>query len=428
MCEKIKKKVKGDLCMLRDLDKYNDTFWDFKGTRKEGIHKLGKYPATMVAPMQYELLSIIKKNANDHQTLLDPFMGSGTTLVEGHNLGLNVTGIDINPYAVLLTSVKTSVYIFNDLLKIENRLHEKLKDPNYKFKLHYFDNITKWFRDDIIISLSKIRSVIIDEPSESIRKFLWVCFSEVIYIHSNDRTSTFKLHIKEKIDIDRIIDNCILEFLKIVSEKKHYLNFSELPETTLLAGNSLHILSELEEESIDIICTSPPYGENGTTVTYGQASILFLKWIDIKDLECESDIISNYSRIDSMSLGGGKTPKSFPNIRSSIEFIEKLSKAKRKKVEKFLVDYYIILCELTRILSKDGYILFTVGNRRVDGLEQPLDEITQEIFNNIGLKKEVNFTRKILSKKMPAKISNIENKGAVKSMSHETVLIFRKGE
>ena len=38
------------------LNSYETNFWDFKDDRPKGIHTIAKYPATMVAPMQYKLL------------------------------------------------------------------------------------------------------------------------------------------------------------------------------------------------------------------------------------------------------------------------------------------------------------------------------------------------------------------------------------
>ena len=410
------------------LNEYDKGFWDFKGTKKEGLHKLGKYPATMVAPMQYELLSLLISNNKDFKTLLDPFVGSGTTLVEGCNLGLfDVCGIDINPYAVLLSEVKTHNYNRELLTGLDNRISAKLFDVNFEYSVHDFPNIDKWFREDIKNSLSKIRAIILDEEDTWIRKFLWVCFSEVIYKHSNDRTSTFKLHVKKEKDVAQIKDSCIECFLQKVATNQKFLNINHQTTVHLMSGDSTHLLKNLKDSSIDVICTSPPYGDNGTTVTYGQATILFSKWIDCNDLRCDESLLSGYSAIDSASLGSNSTLEEIPIISSAVNYINLLSETKKRKVEKFIAGYYVILKELSRVLSSGGYVLFTVGNRRVDGLQQPLDEITKEIFIQLGLAEETVFTRNILSKKMPSKVSCIENKGAVKSMNQETVLIFKKG-
>ena len=359
--------------LLEDLNQYDEEFWDFKGSKKEGIHKLGKYPATMVAPMQYELLSIIKKNSYKHKLLMDPFMGSGTTLVEGHSLGMNVVGIDINPYAVLLSEVKTHTYHHRNFAFTKERILKKLENKDFTYKVHYFDNIDKWFRSDIKDSLSKIRQIIIEEPNQWVRKFLWICFSEIIYTHSNDRTSTFKLHIKKEEDISGITDKCTVDFMKLIDEKKNYLSFSKLPKTTIFSGDSLNEIEVIDDDSVDVICTSPPYGDNGTTVTYGQASVLFLKWIDFLDLNCDEEILSNYSKIDSFSLGGIRSSEKVPEIVSAKVYIKSLSKEKRKKVERFISDYYSVISELVRVLSKGGYMVFCVGNWSVDGIEVGLD-------------------------------------------------------
>ena len=93
--------------------------------------------------LQISLLNLVrerikKKNIN----LLDPFCGSGTTLVIAQELGMQATGIDINPYATLLSSTKTNVYNRNSVLsairRLEKSLENKLNVPN-----HYFNNIEK---------------------------------------------------------------------------------------------------------------------------------------------------------------------------------------------------------------------------------------------------------------------------------------------
>lgn len=409
------------------VNNYSEDFWDFNGVKKEGLHRLGKYPATMVAPMQYELLSLLVSNEKKLQTLLDPFMGSGTSLVEGSNIGMEVLGIDINAYAVLLSEVKLHKYEELTLTNMSQRISKKINDDEYYYEIHNFPNINKWFRKDIINSLSKLRSIIMDEKDIWIRKFLWVCLSEVIYSHSNDRTSTFKLHMKEQEDIDSIKNQCFKSFEKSIISNSKYLEKIKKTSVKIFSGDSSKILRDFPSESIDVICTSPPYGDNATTVTYGQATILFLKWIDFKDLSGDEVLLSNYSKIDSESLGGKANNQELPAIKTAEKYINSLSESKKKKVIKFFIGYYIVMEQLVRVLSTGGYMLFTVGNRRVDGIVQPLDEITKEIFLSMGLKEEKIFTRNILSKKIPKKVSKVGNIGAVSSMTEETILIFKKG-
>ncbi|MCY8248053.1 DNA methyltransferase, partial [Bacillus inaquosorum] len=67
-------------------------YWDFKKVHSVGIHKIANYPATMVPDMQYELIKIIAEYDGNIKNVLDPFHGSGVTLVESKTLGIQPYG------------------------------------------------------------------------------------------------------------------------------------------------------------------------------------------------------------------------------------------------------------------------------------------------------------------------------------------------
>ena len=346
--------------------------------------------------------------------------------IRDRDLGIDSTGIDINPYATLLSYVKTNVYnrekMLSAIAKIENNLNQE-----QNFKEHYFYNIEKWFRKDIIQSLSKIRQCIIAEEDVSIRKFFWICLSETIFKFSNDRTSTFKLHILPEEKINLIQDDCIGFFIGKVKENASLLNYEEKNRVKIIYGDCCEVMQHKLNEKFKIICTSPPYGDNSTTVTYGQASILSLKWIDNKDLSCEPSVLETYSTIDKISIGGEKREAcNTKDIQLLNEYLNEISVDKRGKVINFFEDYYIALKSMESCLAKDGYLIMTVGNRSVDAIMQPLDNITIEIADKLGLQMVSKFNRNILYKKTPLTLSPAKNEKIVKSISEETILIFTK--
>lgn len=386
--------------IAEEINKYPQDYWDFKGITKSGIHNIGKYPATMVPDMQYQLLSVISKHLNNKNiSLLDPFCGSGTTLVIAQELGINSVGIDINPYATLLSFVKTHQYNRTDVCDAISIIKNNLEQES-NFPIYDFVNIKKWFRDDIIKSLSQIRHCILLEKNQDIRKFFWICLSEVIFKFSNDRTSTFKLHVLPKEKIDLIEDRCIEYFIKIINDNSKHLNYINMTSSNIIYGDSSSIINNKLKGEFDIICTSPPYGDNPTTVTYGQASILFLKWIDSKDLYCSQELLEKYTTIDKISVGGEKRKIiNTKDIKSLQDFLGKISLKKQAKVINFFEDYYISLKCMKKCLSKSGYLIMTVGNRSVDTVRQPLDNITIEIACKMGLQVVSKFNRNILYKK-----------------------------
>lgn len=415
------------------LNSYGHNYWDFKDSKRDGVHKIANYPAMMVAPMQHKIIEDIYNTEKNITNILDPFHGSGTTLVEGRKFNLELVGIDINPLANLITKVKiegiNKKTIYNSIEELCLNI-SRLSKQN--IELFYFNNINKWFRSDIIRDLTIIRSCIMLEPNKRNRSYFWVCFSDIVRKYSNTRSSTFKLHIKETEKINNMENDVISDYIESV-KNCHFDLGDEYEEKKLIQGDSIIEMRKMQSESMDLICTSPPYGDNGTTVTYGQYSILSLLWIDKSDLLISDEyLVSNYSAIDSSSLGGKKKVFSHDEELqlpiSLTQVISKISESKQVKVKNFFFDYFQALKEMIRILKTDHLMVLTLGNRRVDNVEVSLDKITKEFCLNNGMIEEANLTREIPRKRMPKRVSQVKSHGSVSSMNKEIILILRKKE
>ena len=411
------------MVLSEKLQSYPKEYWDFLDYRKD--KPIVRYPATMVAPMQECILKEVISSDNTIKNVLDPFSGSGTVLLEGQKLNLDVIGFDINPLAILLSEVQL-IWVDKDVA--QKKLHELLVRISMlygKVKPLSFTNINKWFNNDIIISLSVIRKAIIGEPNDIYRKFFWCCFAETVKKYSNTRTSTFKLHIKPEEKISSMVDDTADFFKKhCQSQIEKRAKSSNSVNINLQCGDSIQLLEQLKPNSIDLICTSPPYGDNHTTVTYGQFSILPLLWIDNKDLKLWSpNLFNNFSSIDSLSLGG-KYSKEAKNEYD--EFIKDISPEKQNKIITFFSDYEEIFSKMTQVLKKDKLMILTLGNRRVDNHEIRFDTFNDMLAKKYNLKIDSTLTRNIIGKRMPKKVSKVKGVGAVPSMSTEYVKIYRK--
>ena len=324
-------------------------YWDFKNVTASGIHKISAYPATMVPDMQYELIKLIKSEDLSITNILDPFHGSGTTLVEGEKNNLSPIGIDINPLANLITKVKLQGVNKKYIDIANNRIEKFLKSDSFEFDKHYFYNIDKWYRRDFINTFSKIRCAIQREKYRYVRQYYWVCLINILKKYSNTRSSTFKLHIKEKNAIEKMENHIIEDFLKSINEYCQYLpDYNRSKKIDLKIGKSEDILFGMKSDSVDLIVTSPPYGDNSTTVTYGQYSMLPIYWIDRKDMESfDEKLIENYSSIDSNSLGG-RIRRIKQNYQSDClnMYVESIATDKRKKVVDFITDYLAVMGQM----------------------------------------------------------------------------------
>jgi site-specific DNA-methyltransferase (cytosine-N4-specific) len=409
------------------LSTYAKDYWDFSGYRNEA--PLVKYPAVMVAPMQECIIKEIINADHTIHNVLDPFVGSGTVLYEGKKIGLDLYGFDINPLAILITSVELEGIPAEGILNSIKSLNTRITMLFGNVDAYEFTNIEKWFNHDVILSLTVIRQAIIEEPNDRIRRFFWCCFAETIKKYSNTRTSTFKLHIKSEQQINSLIDDSVPFFREHVQEQyRKFLCYHQRTCSIILkCGDSKDLLKNLPAASIDLICTSPPYGDNHTTVTYGQFSILPLLWIDKKDLLIWNDyLLENFSAIDTASLGGTIKRGDTKGVKTYEKYIKDISREKSKKVISFFEDYESVFELLANVLKPGKLLVLTLGNRRVDNQEIPFDKFNDMLAYKYGLELDSTITRKIIGKRMPNRVSRVGNEGPVNSMSKEYVKVYRK--
>ena len=128
--------------------------------REENMHRIYMYPAMMVPATQSAIVEIIASELGKDGWTIDPFMGSGTSLLSCMEYGMNVYGQDINPMAVLVAKAKTNNY---DVAKY-NEYVEVLKNAIQNDKKNTvdisFQNIDKWFALPVQEDLSRIRRAI----------------------------------------------------------------------------------------------------------------------------------------------------------------------------------------------------------------------------------------------------------------------------
>lgn len=394
----------------------------FRNYKKNDIHGLALYPAIMVAPLQNIILQELLKSEEIY-SVFDPFFGSGTALYEALELSpeIKLVGCDINPLAHLITLVKLqgiTKNIKNDIEKLKIYLND-IQIDNFSFH-----NMNKWFRSDIIDSLKKIRQSIMLIRSKKNRLYFWSILSTFIRKYSNTRSSTYKLHIKDIDSIQRMKNNLIDDFLASVEQNISKFTISS-SNFKLYKNDSLKQLVKFKKNSIDLSISSPPYGDNATTVPYGQFSSLALHWIDKKDLALDGWELNNYSVIDRKSLGGSYKGLIENEIGSLLlqPYLDNISLSKQKKVINFFKDYFLFLDELCRVTKK--YIVLTLGNRTVDGVNINLTSITQDYLEQKKFRNIYECYRDIPNKRIPRLTSKVNN-NPVLSMSKEYVIIHKK--
>lgn len=177
----------------------------------------------------------------------------------------------------------------------------------------------------------------------------------------------------------------------------------------------------LPENEVDIIVTSPPYGDSRTTVAYGQFSRLANQWLGFKDA----------SSVDKNLMGGTKNGNKIESISKTanqiMEKINNIDQNRCKDVIAFFNDYEKSIGNISKTIKKGGFACYVVGNRSVKGVIIPTDEITKELFIINGFKHIETIIRNIPSKKMPSENSPTNVKGEKSStMKNEYIVVCQK--
>ncbi|TAK33676.1 MAG: class I SAM-dependent methyltransferase [Saprospiraceae bacterium] len=95
--------------------------------RTKHVHRLHPYLGKYI-PQLVEIF--LRKYFKPGQTVLDPFCGSGTTLVQANELGINSLGFDISAFNVMLCRVKTTTYDLELLRREALTLLGKVKEES----------------------------------------------------------------------------------------------------------------------------------------------------------------------------------------------------------------------------------------------------------------------------------------------------------
>jgi modification methylase mvaI len=403
--------------------------WNFEEYRmSEYTHTIHSYPAMMMPRIAR---NVIQEYATSESIVLDPYMGSGTTLLEGmvENVG-KVIGFDLNPLAVLISTAKTTKFNLEKIKKEMDNLDYHLSVLS-DYEYPSFTILESWFKQENIDELARLKAVINNIEDSDVRLFFSLVFSETVRHVSFTRNGEFKLYKIPESKRDSHNPDAIAVFSQKLQSvyatvKDFYENITFLSSQTDVAIMNAAITdSDVKPNSIDLVVTSPPYGDSNTTVAYGQFSRLANEWLDFPES------IS----LDRRLMGGVKAKEvvkfdiaELDDAISMIDEKEKLEKNKRvPSVVSFYKDYEESIKKVAEVVKHGGVVAYLVGNRRVRDVELQTDIITAKMFEKFGFTHEKTIVRDILNKRMPSKTSPTNNRGQkVKTMAHEYLVILRK--
>jgi len=261
----------------------------------------------------------IKNYSKPGDLILDPFGGSGITVVEALMNDRKGIHIDLNPMSVFMVQALVAPVNQNEFIDAFNRLKvaysakvptteveikAALKKYPYPTGLPLPTGsdvkvVEDLFTDKQLAQLGFLKFLIKKEPNKNIQQSLLLAFSSTItkinrtYHNSEQRNENagdsaafryyrYRIAVNE-VDLN-VWNSYETKFKKVLNAKQEIqfkINETTVTEASIFKGTATN-LKGVPKESVDYIYTDPPYGKK---IPYLDLSVMWNAWLDLKVTE-----------------------------------------------------------------------------------------------------------------------------------------------
>src|SRR5699024_10920336 len=278
-----------------------------------------------------------------------------------------------------------------------------IEEHNKELQIPDFKNIGYWFVPNAIIELQIIKNAIYKIDNLEILEFIKVAFSETTRLVSNRRNGEFKMYRMPAEKIKKFRPDVKSIFFSIltnnIDKMREFIDRCRDKTTEVhVLNNDARELNDVPDNTVDIVVTSPPYGDSRTTVAYGEFSRVSLQWMDLENIQ-PADITG----IDKSLMGGNKYRKGFEyklkskTLKNSLDKILEDPKNTERAgdVYSFYEDLEKSIETITKKCKDNSYQFWVVANRTVKNENLKTSQIIIEMGEHYGLKHVHTIARNI---------------------------------
>jgi len=414
---------------------YNESTWQSKlenglalidSCRKEPkyvTHGIHPYKGKFYPQLAKALINI--SGIDEGATVLDPFCGSGTTLLECYLNGLQSYGCDMNPLAAKIATAKTQIldidpdYLSHQVSELIKQLldaSDPLPHERDQFDSQTLDEIEKWFPEPVVYKINWLLKSIRSVSSGIARDYFEVILSSIIREISQQEPRDLRIR-RRKVPIDDAdVFGLYIKALKIQHERiqkfwaiRGYSPYKFIP-AHVCAGDSREIEPFVQlglyKGSVDLILTSPPYATALPYIDTDRLSLLILFGLNsskrrpLDHTLIGSREISNRIRQDleeEIASGSVELPDVISEyLKTLIKQIEDSDVGFRRQnipalLMRFFQDMRKVLLNGHILLKDDGEIMIVIGDNSTSingvSIRIPTTDFIEEIALQCGFKK-----------------------------------------
>jgi DNA modification methylase len=415
---------------------------------ERATHLIHSYPAKILMHIPFFFLAnnILSRPG---ETLLDPFTGSGTVLLESLLSGRNGLGVECNPLARLIAKVKTTPLNATSIQRFRNDLFTSIA-PEPQLPIPDVVNIKHWFYPHVIDQLQCLLESIQLISDVHVRDFFLVCFSQCVRkVSLADPRLNTPVRLKEEYPLDHhmreraekrlsflrgvVVTEVFDEILTANTRRVTSLNSlpSSMPSIDIICPDAKCLNfeftvqngkeSSLPPESVQLIITSPPYPGSQK---YIRCSSLSLGWIGL----CHPNELAG---LKSQVIGREEFNKSECSIpvKTGIEDADKflseiwqVNPIRATIAGKYLTEMRTALSEMYRVLRPDGYLVLVAANNHVCKREFRTLIYLRQMAELIGFSTILELFDHIRSRGLMTKRNHTAS-----MITSEGILVLRKG-
>lgn len=342
--------------------------------------------------------------------VLDPFVGSGTTLVECMLEGHRGVGIDIDPLARLIAKVKTTLIPARRLSTLAHEVEKRLARRRSGDRHPSIPTLSHWFTARAVRDLSAIKTLVeAYEEEPDVHDFLLISFSSIIRRASNADNQTMKTYVSHT--HHKTPEPARELFVATVRDyadrliKLGELVASRGSASVLDSGDAraLTDLKALSKKGVELAITSPPYIKSVDYI-YNQMAELF--WIGerwgLETQPKQNDFKKRYVGADRISASEvALVPDTaIPSVDRYIELVRNNDPALAAVMARYFNDMLKHFREMKKLLNRGAHYILVIGDSTLAGVAVPTHKLLIACAEAAGFSAQVAFAYEIRNKHM----------------------------
>lgn len=340
-----------------------------------------------------ELVEQLIKEYSKHRAgiILDPFSGSGSTLLAANDMGYSGVGFEVNPFSFFLSRCKLEQYTkenieefkmkYEEILLNAEKMDEEYVLPKLSISAKVFeDNIEKYYMNIGVL----IDRCDVDRKIINLLKLGWLaCLEPLCNYRKAGNGLKFKKYVKPRIiTVDDARVMLLEEYQNIYID---LLKSKCIGNAAIYNESCLNMSKRIKPESIEGIIFSPPYANCFDYTEIYKLELWFGKFVseysDLKKLRNAS--LHSHLNGD-LNIEVESKSETLSRLLIELQKKELWDKKIPKMLQLYYDDMFKVLDECYMSLGDKGFCCIVVGNSAYGGIVFPADLILSEYAEKIG--------------------------------------------